>query len=199
MKNILYIFILLLTSQSCLNITDPEYQATYIESYNAFDKEMVDHFPKKIPNNCIKTSIGTPKNITEYNNNAILILEIQIASKEKFEEQKSFLKKEGKFITNSFDSCLLIVDTKESQNIINCDSFHPIPQETIFYYDDKNDKRLRLESCEIALLDYKPGIFIENEFLKAKETLPEIWKNGYSRGYAFNNKEQTIMYWLIIW
>ncbi len=199
MENKLYILILILALQSCLNLTDPEHQAEYIESYRSFDKELVDHFPKKIPNNWTHISYGSPEYINEWSNTTGLSLKIQITAKEKFKRLKNQLEEEAKEIKNSVDSCLLIVDSKESQNTLNCNSYYPIPQETIFDYDDKNDKWLRLENCEIALLDYKSGIFIENKYLTAKETLPENWKNGYSKGYSFNNSKQTIMYWLIIW
>ena len=182
-----------------MNLTEPERQAEYIESYRTFPKELVDHFPKKIPNNWTHISYGSPEYINEWSSTTGLSLEIQITSKEKFKRLKNQLGEEAKEIKNSVDSCLLIVDSKKSQNTINCNSYYPIPQETIFDYDDENDKWLRLENCEIALLDYKSGIFLESKYLTVKETLPENWKNGYSKGYAFNNKKQTIMYWLIIW
>lgn len=180
-------------------MTEPEQQAEYIESYKSFDKEMVDHFPKKIPNNWTNVSYGGPKYINKYSSTTQLILKIQITSKEKFDRLKNQLEKEAKVIKNSADSCLLIVDSKENQNLRICDSYYPIPQETIYDFDDKSDKWLRLENCEIDILDYKSGIFVKNKYLKSKEYLPKNWGNGYSKGYAFNNKEQTIMYWLIIW
>jgi hypothetical protein len=197
MKNILSILFLILALQSCLNLTDPEHQAQYIESYRSFDKEMVGHFPKKLPNNWVATSFGSPKYINEYCNSTELSLKIKIASKEKFETLKKQLEKEAKVIKNSSDSCLLIVDSKEKRSLINCNSYYPVPQETV--YDFKKEKWKKIENSEIALIDYKPGIFIENKFLTPKKTLPENWVNGFSKGYAFNKNEQTIMYWLIIW
>jgi len=180
-------------------MTEPEQQAEYIESYKSFDKEMVDHFPKKIPNNWINVSFGGPKYINEYSSTTQLILKIKITSKEKFDRLKNQLEKEAKIIKNSADSCLLIVDSKENQNLRICDSYYPILQETIYDFNAKRDKWLRLENCEIDILDYKSGIFVKNKYLKSKEYLPKNWGNGYSKGYAFNNEEQTIMYWLIIW
>jgi len=180
-------------------MTEPEHQAQYIESYKSFNKELISHFPKKVPNNCISATYGSPKYINEYSSFTEFSLTIQISSKEKFEKLKSQLEKDAKVIKNSMDSCLIIVDSKENQNTMSCDKYYPIPQETIFEYDNKNDKRLRLENCEIALIDYKSGIFIKSKYLTRKESLPENWENGYSKGYAFNNNKQTIMYWLIIW
>lgn len=197
MKNILSILLLIMGLQSCLNMTDPKQQAEYIKSYKSFDKELVDHFPKKVPNNWTYLSYGSPDYINEWSGTTGLSLEIQITSKEKFENLKNQLEKEVKVIKNSGDSCLLMVDSKENQTLINCNNYYPIPQETAYNFD--NDKWIRMADHEIALIDYKPGIFIKNKYLIPKENLPEKWKNGFSKGYAFNNKEQKIMYWLIIW
>jgi len=197
MKKNLIILLLLLTLQSCLNLTDPKQQAQYIKSYKSFDKELVNHFPKKIPNNWTQISYGSPEYINEWNSTTGLSLEIRTTSKEKFENLKNQLEREAKVVKKSDDSCLLVVDSKENQTLINCNSYYPIPQETA--YDFNKDKWIRKENCEIALIDFKPGIFIHNKYLTPKENLPEKWKNGFSKGYAFNNKEQKIMYWLIIW
>lgn len=138
MKNIFYILILLLIFQSCLNMTDTEHQAQYIETYNSFDKEMVSHFPEKIPSNWIHFSQASPKYISEYSSNAELILEIKITSKEKFEELKKELCANAKIVKASSDSCFLLVDADERQNLSNYDNYYPIPQETI--YDFETDK-----------------------------------------------------------
>lgn len=200
MKNKLYLLIFILAFQSCLNMTEPEQQAEYIESYRSFNAELVDHFPKKVPNNWIHVSYGSPNHINEwYGGSTEFSLKIQITSKKKYERLKSLLEGKAKDIKNSADSCLLLVDSDENQNLPSCENYYPIPHGTIYDYDDKNEMWVKLEDCNIALIDYKSGIFIENEYLTSKETLPDKWKNGYSKGYAFNNKEQTIMYWLIIW
>lgn len=197
MKNGFYILILLLILQSCLNMTEPEHQAQYIESFKSFDKEMVSHFPKKIPNNWIHLSQGSPKYINEYSSNAELSLEIRITSKKKFEELKKELIAIAKIVKISSDSCLLVVDSDEKQNLSNYDNYCPVPQETI--YDFESDKWIRQENCEVAFIDYKSGKFVESKYLTVKEYLPENWRNGYSKGYSFDNSKQTIMYWLIIW
>lgn len=178
-------------------MTEPERQAQYIESYKSFDKEMVSHFPNKLPNNWIHVSQGSPKYINEYRSNTELSLEIRIVSKEKFEELKKELIANVKIVKNSSDSCLLVVDSKENQNLSNSDSYYPIPQKTI--YDFEFEKWIKQENCEVALINYKSGKFVESDYLTAKEYLPENWRNGYSKGYSFDNNKQTIMYWLIIW
>jgi hypothetical protein len=196
MKKIINILLLCLGLQSCLNITDPKQQAKYIESYKSFDIKLVDHFPKKVPNNWTRVTYGSPDYI-KWSSTTGLSLEIQITSKEKFDSLKKQLEKDSKVIKSSVDSCLLIVDSKKNQTLINCNKYYPIPQETA--YDLNNETWIRVEDCEIALIDYKQGVFIKNTSLKPKVNLPDKWKNGFSKGYAFNIKEQKIMYWLIIW
>jgi len=187
----------MLTLQSCLNLADPESQAQYIESYKSFDKEMVSHFPLKIPNNWIYLSPGSPKYLSKYCGNIELSLIIQITSKGRFEKLKNQLEKNTKIIKSSFENCFLIVDSGDENFSASCNQYYPVPQETIFNF--KSDIWIKKENCEVALIDYKPGIFAESEYLTVKEYLPENWRNGYSRGYSFDNNKQTIMYWLIIW
>lgn len=199
MKNKLYILFLIITLQSCLTLIDPEHQAMYIESYRSFDKKLVDHFPLKVPNNWTYVSYGAPHYINEWNGTTGLELKTRITSKNKFEKLKNQLTENVKILKNSTDSCLLIVDSEINSRSIKCERLYPIPQDAIYEYNDLNEEWIKVENCEIAILDYKPGRFIESEYLKAKENLPAKWENGYSKGYAFNNSEQTIMYWLIIW
>ncbi len=197
--NKLYILLIVLTLNSCLNLTEPEHQAQYIESYKSFKSEFVSHFPKKKPNNWISASYGSPKYINEYSSSSTteFSLEISVTSKEKYEKLKKELIASSNIVKNSLDSCFLLVDSKENQNLAKSDIYYPIPQETIYDFDF--DKWIIQKDCEVALIDYKPGIFVESEYLTAKEHLPENWRNGYSKGYSFDNSKQTIMYWLIIW
>ena len=178
-------------------MTDPKVQAEYITSYKSFDKELVSHFPMKVPNNWTHISYGSPDEIGEWLSTTGLNLEIQITSKKRYECLKNKLKEEAKTIKNSGDSCLLIVNSEEKQTLINCNNYYPIPQETACNFE--NDEWIRIADREIAIIDYKPGVFIKNKNLTPKENFPEKWRNGFSKGYAFNNKKQRIMYWLIIW
>ena len=181
-------------------MNDPKTQGQYIESYKSFNKELVNHFPERLPNNFVAATFGSPKYISKRNNYAGLNLTTKIASKEKFEELKKSLISEAKIVKESTDSCFLIISyTNEFNNVFNCNSITPIPLKALYDYDGKNDHWKILDNIEIALIDFQPGMFLDNKNLIRKEVYPENWKNGYSKGYSFNNKEQTIMYWLIIW
>lgn len=181
-------------------MNDPKIQGQYIESYKSFNKELVNHFPKVLPNNFAAATFGSPKYISKRNNYAELNLTVKIASKEKFEETKKKLANETKSVKESIDSCFLVVSyTNKFNNFVNCNSITPIPLEALYDYDMEIDDWKILNNVEIAVIDSKPGVFLDNNKLIRKETYPNKWENGFSRGYSFNNDEQTIMYWLIIW
>ncbi|NPD48323.1 hypothetical protein [Lentimicrobium sp. S6] len=200
MKKILYISILTLIFGSCLNMNDPEMQGQYIESYKSFNQELVNHFPKKIPNNFVAAAFGSAKYINKRNNYADLSLTIKIASKEEFIELKQLLIGEVKTVKEAMDSCFLIISySNELNKKYDCNSITPIPLTALYDYDGKIDDWKIQDNVEIAVIDFQPGVFLTNENLVAKVEYPEKWRNGFSKGYSFDNEEQTIMYWLIIW
>jgi len=199
-KKILYLLILI-GQTSCLNMVDPEEQIKYIEALNSFDKNLIDHFPKKIPNNAKSYSIASPKLINYDYNYINTYLTIQIPSKNKYKTRKVKLLNESKLTIKSTDKCLLKInydfDKKSEKNIPKCKNLIPIPYNILSNYNYKKETYENQDNIKIAVLNYKSGKVIEN--LREKSDLPEKWKNGYSKGYAFNDKNQTITYWLLIW
>jgi hypothetical protein len=56
------------------------------------------------------------------------------------------------------------------------------------------------EGFEIYLIDTKPGKYLADKYLLNNcSCLPQKWKHGYSRGFAVNDEEQSIIYWIVIW
>jgi len=49
----------------------------------------------------------------------------------------------------------------------------------------------------IYILDSKPGLYWKG--LKPNKYMPIGWKNGYSKGICINERENIIIYWVIIW
>ena len=49
----------------------------------------------------------------------------------------------------------------------------------------------------IYILDSKPGLFWKG--LKPNKYMPNEWENGYSKGVCINERENIIIYWVIIW
>ncbi len=201
MKKLFYIFIIL-SQVSCLNMVEPKYQAEYIEIYNSFDKELINHFPKKLPNNYIASGLMSPKRISYDFNYLDIYLKVQISSRKKYEIKKRSLIKKTKITKNSDDRCLLIIKydwekIKLNQDISGCDRLFPVPYDAVYNYNRDEGVYKKQKDNEIAFIDYKPRKLMEK--LLTKENLPEQWKNGYSKGYTFNDNNQTITYWLVIW
>ena len=201
MKKLLYI-IILISQVSCLNMVEPKYQAEYIEIYNSFDKELINHFPKKLPNNYIASKLMSPKMISNDFNYIDIYLKIQISSQKKYQIKKNNLIKKANIMKKADDSCLLIIkyDWKKNdlnQDISSCDILFPVPYSAVYNYDRDKGIYKKQKKNEIAIIDYKPRKLMED--LIIKEKLPKNWKNGYSKGYTFNDNNQTITYWLVIW
>lgn len=185
-------------------MNDPESQAKYIECYNSFDKEMVKHIPNKLPNNQISHGWAPPKYIDEIGKYAGIHLTTKITSKKKYTESKRRLTKNAKHIGKSTDKCYYIVKTYgelvDTDIDTNYKEFFPVPQYAVYNTSgDYDTKWSRQENRVVAILDCESGDYLNRKKLKSKESMPAEWENGYSKGYTFNDKEQTIMYWLIIW
>ncbi len=181
MKKKFFLLIIILSFHSCLNMNDAKSQVGYFENKKSFDKELVRHFPKKLTNNFLESYYGGNNNFR---------LKILIKSSDKYRKLKKQLIKNSKIVKKSTDSCFQIITVKEKQKISDFNELLPVPQEIISEFTSKNEKRKMLNN-EIAFIDFKSEISEKDRLHK--------WENGYSKGYAFDDIEQTITYWLIIW
>ena len=139
--------------------------------------------------------------------------------KVKEEEEKKIidlLKKYSLKIYNSSDSCLLVLNRfSDSSNYgypkIECidtskiirecyKDKYPVPtfyNQNVFYtsetaYHLTND-------FTIYVFESKKGIFLPKEQLPKNKYMPEEWEHGISKGVALSEKQNVIIYWLIIW
>jgi hypothetical protein len=164
-------------------MNDAKSQVEYFESKKSFNKELVKHFPNKLTNNFLES---------RYSGNELYLKNL-IKSDDKYRTLKKQLIKNVKIIKKSTDSCFQIITVKVNQKTPIIKNLLPIPKEIISEFTSKNEKRKMLNN-EIAFIDFK---LKTSE--KDRSRLPRKWKNGYSKGYAFDDIEQTITYWLIIW
>ena len=189
---------------SCINLNDPRHQAEYIQCYNSFQKEMVEHIPNKLPNNQISHGWAPPKHIDVIGNYAGIHLVTKIASKSDYLNHKAKLSSNIKFKGLSTDTCFIIVKTygellNSDFDKNNCENLYPIPQYAIYKYDNFDLKWSRQENSDVIISDCKSGDYLNRDVLKPKEGMTPEWEKGYSKGFTFNDKEQTINYWIIIW
>ena len=189
---------------SCLNMNDPKSQVDFIDCRDSYDSTLVRFIPKKIPNNMISFSISSLGNLSGEEDNTGIDLTIKITNNEKYIEIKKQYLKQAKFIGISQDSCLLVIRTNceinsEYNNSNKCEQLVPVPQYTIYeIHDSIKDRRIERDK-QIIILDFASGDFAKRKTLKQRKDLPVKWNNGYSTGITANDKEQTIMYWLIVW
>ena len=202
MKQLIFLLVFVFLVSSCLNMIDPENQARYIESYNSFDKSLVDHMPKKLPNNLTNHSWAPLKHITEYGQYAEISVTL-LYPKRKLQEIKESFIKNAKYVGASNDSCFVIVETigriaNSQHDSIYCNELIPVSQNALYNYESEEVSE-RKSNIELVVLDFESGIFVDSDKLKPRESMPAGLKNGYSKGLAIDNNKQTIKYWLIIW
>lgn len=190
-------------------MNDPERQSKYIESYNLFDKELVDHFPNKLPNNQFGYGYSNPEYYSELGkysdlpNHSDIYLTTKISSIEKYEKLKRKYSENAKYVNSSNSKCFAIIRTYET-NIDNkydttCNELFPVPESAIFEYGKNNEDWIKIENGQIIILNYKSGNYTGVEKIKPNSEMPKELQNGYSKGLTFNDQKQTIKYWLIIW
>ena len=66
-------------------------------------------------------------------------------------------------------------------------------------YVDKEVKNKINNDMVLYIIDSKPGIYINKEYLPKDVCMPNKWRNGYSRGIAIDDTESIAIYWLEIW
>lgn len=193
MTKYLLFLALILIGISCINMNDPENQASYIQARKSYPDSMVNHIPKKLPNNHIGYSCTWFDN--KYSNSGI-DLKIQYKTKKEFYEFRS--KYANSNILKSDNPCILRilsphrVDKTPTFNN-SCDRHYPVP-EYIYDFRDFENKYF-----ETIILNFEPGIFKSEENLSEKYEYPLYWLHGYSQGITFYEEQLIISYWLIIW
>jgi len=209
MKKLIYIPIIILTFYSCLNMNDPESQAQYIECYKSFDKELVNHFPSKLPNNKIGYGFSNPEfysglgKYSDIPNHSDIYLTTKISSREKYEELKKKYSDQAKYTNKINSKCFAIIRTYETK-IDNkydttCKELFPVPEFAVFEYGDNNEDWVRIENGQIIILDCKSGNYTGIDNIRPNTEMPKEFQNGFSKGLTFNDQKQTIEFWLIIW
>lgn len=172
----------------CINGLAPRTQASYYESYSAFDSKLVDHFPAVIPNSVIAVQFGRPDFLDRIQDEINFYLKIGV-NKEDFDQSLSNLQNNNYKIVPSSGNCLFFIDSGSKKSDL-CEN-------PLFISSDLVEERNTDNT--IFFLECKNQKIIDSEYLKPKTNLPPDWNNGYSRGVVFNKKEMTITYWLHIW
>ena len=199
MKPKYIIFLLTLFCYSCLNMNDPDSQARYSESYNSFDKKMVNHIPKKLPNNQIGFGFTSP----EYSKIGKIYLLTKISSKTEFIKIKETIFKQAIYVGFANDKRFAIVEDLES-NLAdtgyanNSNEIFPIPIESITS-NELDSINKKYENAEVVIKECKLGDFINLIKIKSNQNIPIKNKSGFSKGFTFVEKDLIVIYWTMNW
>ena len=75
----------------------------------------------------------------------------------------------------------------------------PIPSFQSYERDFGLNSKYLTDNHNLYVLEYKPGKYMDKEYLTSKNKLPEKWKNGFSRGIAINESQRELIYWTCVW
>jgi len=210
---ILTIIILSLTISGCNSqqYADDSSQLEYQEMKGKFDALMTDHFPvKKSQISSVYMSLNTKKDEL-----GLILYQYEIPSDTIRKIRKEIEDKAIAYYTPS-DDCLFIINrfetfqTLENREVItNVDSakvndscykdLYPIPNFIRVENPMKHSDIKLNETYRIYVLEAKPGVFYKELQPSPSPQMPKNWGNGYSKGIAISEKDNTVIYWGIIW
>jgi hypothetical protein len=159
----------------------------YCKWKNVFPDSLIKHFPDNIGKDWISYS-------SSYRNKPKKILYLTLLKKITEEERNYFQDKA--FVP---DSCIIEIYLNRNtygfnkKGLGNCDMFMPVPNYSLIEED-----KIKPKDLKYYILESSKKSFIDHD-LYLRYYLPDEWKNGMSRGIGISEKEQTILYWLIMW
>lgn len=189
-------------------------EAYYQKYKKNFEKKFIDHFPAKSTHS--GASSDAFSSMEQKKNNFSLMLYQYGVEAEELDKLNDKFRKSAIAKYNTSDSCLLIVnrfetiETDENQKIpfvnnslLNMECYsnkYPIPN-FVNYEKYNKDRALRLDDTfAIYVIDSKKVESWKGEFNMGPDVqMPDNWANGYSKGVAISKKNQTVIYWTVIW
>ncbi len=201
MNRLILIFVsILLMSWGC-DIKNPGYyNSDWARISKDFNDSLLTHFPQNVKGSYYFTTTFPVK--CKESNRCGVILAIPTDS----ESYKSHIPTS---VTSTIeyknsDPCIIIINGQKTVDIEQRyeDSLRIVPNIKRLITECKTCSEIRneqLSEFSYYLVDNQPGIFIEEKYLSEREDLPQIWKNGFSKGIAINQSKTLVIYWLEIW
>lgn len=211
MLKYLFFFIFLTSCNSQNKNSDEKY---YLKSKAEFDTFLVSHFPQSLSTS--SRIITNSKNVDK-NDVGFMLVERNVSEMSFDSIVKSLeAKKYTKYLSSV--ECLLVVNSYETiktyeertkpellENLRikqDCkEGLLPIPN--FIEYNIANslefNKENYLKDFEIYILESKSGNHFKEFNLKPNAQMPVNWQNGYSKGFAVDKLNKTVIYWGIIW
>lgn len=213
MKKLLFVNILLFTVflTTCSKFhRNHKFIKDYEECIYYFGEGLTSHFPAK---DFLKDAYAFSIDTMGYYNAEHLYL-LSTTSKKEMENLKN--KYINKKICSIDDSCIIAVNDfitesnipfsdeikdKKSKISLLCKSDYIIIPNFWSYLSDYRDNTTSSKlnkNFKYIILDSKLGLF-SNKIDSTFSSMPNKIKHGYSKGIAFNEKEDVIIYWLVLW
>lgn len=197
--------LIIMILHSCIDLSKDRNYTNYL-SY--FGDSLTSHFPTNTDDfDKYSYSIDTVAYSNTEDFNLTLIGTKKLINKEK-------LKYNDKKIYNCEDSCIVIVnDFINKSNLLldldnekhksklssNCKK-HPIVIPNFWNNILSNGLSKLDKNFKYIIIDSKVGENVYSSKINFYQSyMPSIVRHGYSKGIAFNEKEDVIIYWLVLW
>lgn len=199
---------------SCTNehVSLSSTEKKYYEILQSTDTTYTNHFPKNI-GLAKKIAFGN-STLLNYSEMPMMYLLLQ-TSKSEYNREIQKLSKLDAFTVSARDTNTLVINNwnylKQSGFSVERDStFHdklsvmgrcqyPIPN--FWKLEQSNgdtNPSMLSDDFQISVFEAKKGIFLNSGGFK-NPYIPKEWEHGYSKGIAFSDKQNIIIYWAIIW
>ncbi|MEZ7500156.1 hypothetical protein QO200_15585 [Flavobacterium sp. Arc3] len=200
------LFFVLFFVISCQNKSEqaPVGVVDYLQSLEKYPKRLTTHFPIEKE---IKSEYVFHYNYLSKYSPSLLIVK-QKESQSIIDSLISVSRKiiysdTSYYIVNKYlkDSNILNItkNYEQFQTQIKHKSAVPIPNFYTLSDFDENSYNLLNKSYSIYLIEAESKQCCSEKFHEGSWHMPDDWKDGFSRGYAINLENNSVIYWLVIW
>lgn len=215
MKNFLGFISIILLFISCVDLSKDKKYKKYKQYFENVKQDITSHFPLEYKNvlDDYRYSVDTAAHFNTQGFNIMITgakKEIEELNRQKFHSIEDeciiavndfikaddipFIPSEGELLWEGHDK-----EYKTSYSTKCIDDYKIIPN-FWSYEEDKTTKSGLNKDFKYIILDMDMGNGVYSRKLDPNISyMPDFAKHGYSKGIAFNEKENTIIYWLIFW
>lgn len=197
------IFILgsiLLISWGCDTKNSGSYNSDWAKISKDFNDSLLTHFPEHVKGGY---SIITTFPVKCKESNRCGIMLAIPTDKQSYKSLIPFNVAKAMEYKDS-NPCIVLINGHESADVnqICGDSLKIVPDIKSLIRNCKTCSEIgseQLSGFNYYSIECQKGVFIQEEYLSNRDDLPQLWKNGFSRGIALNQSKTLVIYWLEIW
>jgi hypothetical protein len=176
----------------------------YLQLLQEYPKGLTTHFPKQKE---LKSDyVINHTYLSRYSPSQLIVK--QKESKAKIDSLMAIAKKitysdTSYYIVNKYlrDSNILSITKNYEQYKTQIEHKGAIPIPNFYKLSDFDDNSYNLlnNSYSIYLIEAEPKQCCSKKFHQGDWHMPDSWHDGFSRGYAINVENSSVIYWLVIW